>query len=360
MIDPTRISFPKMNKTFLKGIFWLLVFVFLASIFSSAQGIYDKFLRKPEVRKETIKLGHDVHHENRIWIQRAIIIHNRGNEDAKNVQIKCQVPNGEITRLNLISEEDYLINEIEGSSNICSYSLSRLAAGSKVVVLVWSTVSTVNLADKQKSVMPIVSASFDGGIAVSSDRPTALEEIQGIGNTLTKGIDIITQQLNKKTQVDLITQQLVSTLLPLWGIYFIGGTVMSNTDVRNVLITAFMLISIAWLLLPRVWASLLIAGLISLIIWLFVGIWIAAIWFTIPIVLGILALWHTRSRKEMILLIVCLVSIGVLLFNTTTVLEWDCLFSNGFRIFACPLTTIHGGIFFGYLSFTFYLVFVDL
>ena len=125
MIDPSRIQFPKVNKTFLKGFFWLLVFLFLASVFSSARGIYDRFLRKPEVRKDVVQLGQDVRLGNQLWIQRAIIIHNRGNDDARNVQIKCLFPNGMITRIIVISEEEYSEISDSNSTKSCTYSLPR-------------------------------------------------------------------------------------------------------------------------------------------------------------------------------------------------------------------------------------------
>ena len=300
MIDPSRVQFPKVNKTFLQGIFWIGVFLFLATIFSSARGIYAIFLKQPEVRKEIIQLGDDVRDGQKIWLQRAIIVHNRGNDDANNVKIKCLLPNGKISRLEVISDEDYSISDIEHGSADCAYSLVRLSAGSKIVILMWAAVP---LANDQKTVMPFVSASYDGGVAVSSEKPTALEEVGGIGNTLKQGVNVIAQQFRAKISADEKLQQLTTKILPSIGIYFGNTPIVNGSDFKSALIAVFMLIVIAWLLLPRAWAGLFAASSLSLLVWLFVNVEaVAIIWLTVPFVLGIFAFWATRSRKEVILL----------------------------------------------------------
>jgi len=360
MIDPTRIQFPRINKTFLKGLFWLGVFLFLATIFTSARGVYDIFLPKPEVRKDIVQLGDDVFHRDKIWFQRAIIIHNRGNDDAKNVSIKCFLPNGEITRLEIISDEDYSVSKPENGSEFCSCSLARLAAGSKIIILAWGTVSSTGRKSDQEAAMPIVSASYDGGIATKSDKLTALEEIEEVGNTLKRGANAIVQQLNRKTRADAILHQLTNVILPSLGIYFVSGPATTSADFGSALLATSMLMVTAWLLLPRAWAGLLIALFFSLLIWLFVDFWVVAIiWLSVPLFLGIFPLLTTRNYKEFILLIVYFISLLALLVTHSTATEWSCLFSNSFRIDACTLQTIHGGIPSGYIMFSLYFIFVE-
>lgn len=43
MLDFGDMHLPTVDRTCLKGIFWTLVFLFLATLFASARGVYDLF-----------------------------------------------------------------------------------------------------------------------------------------------------------------------------------------------------------------------------------------------------------------------------------------------------------------------------
>ena len=363
MIDPSRIQFPKVNKTFLKGFFWLLVFLFLASVFSSARGIYDRFLRKPEVRKDVVQLGQDVRLGNQLWIQRAIIIHNRGNDDARNVQIKCLFPNGMITRIIVISEEEYSEISDSNSTKSCTYSLPRLAAGSKFSLLLWVTSSSMIPNYPPKAIDPIVSASFDGGVAVSSDKPTALEEVQGIWLIINNGLRAIIRRFDAKIQPGLVIQHLTLSLLPLWGIHVYNNTNLDNREINSAFVSVLLLMATAWLLLSRIWAGLFIALLFSLFVWLFFDVYLDTIWLLIPCILGLIALGNTGSIREAIILSSGLVVMFAILLLNMTMVDWDCIRLNTFwtiQMFTCFQSNIHGGVWLGCLLFATYLIIIEL
>ena len=87
MIDFGNLRFPTVDRTFLKGIFWILVFLFLATIFASARGIYDKFLKRPEVRISSVQIGPEWVDDGTLWSQTATVVVNKGNTDAHDVFI---------------------------------------------------------------------------------------------------------------------------------------------------------------------------------------------------------------------------------------------------------------------------------
>ena len=71
MVDPSKIQFPKVNRAFLKGLVWMLFFLFLASVFVSARGVYDIFIKRPEVRVAVLPIGEHAIMSNITWSQHA-------------------------------------------------------------------------------------------------------------------------------------------------------------------------------------------------------------------------------------------------------------------------------------------------
>lgn len=377
--DFSNFRFPDVNRAFLRGVFWILAFIFLASIFSLAQGIYSRFLQKPEVRKVVLQIGHDIDLENTVLIQRAIIIHNRGNADALNVYIQCSVPSGRITRISVISEEAYHRNASDYADDrrdSCSYSLARLASNAKFTILLWATVSSVSLSNNNTIDYSLVSASYDGGSADFGDKPTALEEMKGIGTLIAQGTTGIARQTDKRIGLGSVLQDIVVTTLPNWGVYIRGLHDTNAGNLRSVFITTLMIMVALWLFSSRLTAGIGFALVVGFLTWLYIDSQVNSTWLVVPLLIAIIEirdlggsirvtrssrLQRNYSKEKGILIFVVLMLVGVFLFINQTSL--GCVFANASSgIIGClsSIVTISGGLWMGITVFALYFLMVDI
>ena len=367
----TPFQFPRVNKAFVKGLFWLAVFLFLASIFSSFRVIYDNFLKKPEVRQETVVVGSQVVEDKLAsWSQRAIVVHNRGNADARNVYIQFTVPNGKITRVEPYSEEPF--NELQTSvSESRAYTLTRLASGAKILFLTWfvSVSPTIDAGSNQvfmtKAPLPIVSTTFDGGTAEAGERLTALEEMQHLGKLLFDGLQSIWLRLEQKLNLSNAGEYIVGTMLPQLGIRYTVTPASANQDMLGALVAIGMLAGFAWLLLNRVWAGLITATFSGLFLWLYLDLKVDVFWLVVPLMLGIAALFTSKSVKERVLLCALLFISIAWLLQSTSVADWSCAANEVSTfaltaIFLCSQADLDGGLVMGLSVLAAYLLVVDL
>lgn len=342
MVDPTKLPVPTVNRTFLKGLFWLILFLYLATHISFMRGIYDRLLTRPEVRKEVLTPTNDIILDDKVWIQRAIIFQNRGNGDAKNVYLQFVVPDGKITRLEIVSEEAYTLPITPTlNSGSASLSLERLAAGARVSVYLWASVSS-----SRSKADCLTSATFDGGIAESSDQPTALEEIRNIGSYVTRGLNRLGGRLQ-------------SLLMPTEAYaFFHSWFPIENQDFREITISILLLLFGSWVVLRRNWFAVMVAVLCGLFILLFADFWVNSSVLFILMALSVIPLVFTRSGTERVILIA-----GAALV-WSMIIEHPCLeqlaaSGQGSGWLSCVPHRIPGGIAVGYTLLVVYFVFTD-
>ncbi len=346
MIDPSQIRFPSIDKAFLRGIFWLLIFIYLAESFSIFRGIYDHFLGRPEVRYEITSQSTDIVAGGEYWLQRTVRVNNGGNGDAKNVRVQIAIPGSQITRLKIMSEEAYSTPEEQellddGASTLA---LDRLAAGAQVVITVWAVISS-HIDHPEIA----ISATFDGGSAESSQRPTALEEIHLLADTFARGLRTLWLRLSARFAFPSLYRD-ASSRFPL-----------ADTEFREAFLATAILLVGAWLLLPRHLAAVLFAFAGGGFAFLFLDFWVSSTTLVIATILAIVALLFTRSNRERLVLV------GGTILTWFWVIDRQCLatllpnnLSLGLAIPACVPLEVPGGIWLGYGLMVLYLGFIEL
>lgn len=359
MINFSDLNFPTVDRTFLKGIFWILVFLFLSTLFVSARGIYNKFLRSPEVRAQTVPIGRDIALDTSVFIQRAIVIENRGNSDARNVFISLSIPNGNINRLEVDAPDKYVMVNVNGKSRQ-AIEMPRLSPGAEVKILLWGDYFSQVIQPRYEEIVR-TSVSFDGGVAEEREERTALEEIRNLGDLLQSGLTAIYEQFNQEINTKRIETLIVSTL-PALGVYDISQ-IENSESFSAALIAIAMLGFGAWLFFRREWAGLTIAILIGFTLWLFTNFTMNIIWLAIAAIIMSLEFRITRSRKEAAVLFVCLLSIFGVLVANTSLDYWYC--TNPFsydlhEVMNCVPRKVPGGIAVGYLVIGLYLSITEL
>jgi hypothetical protein len=353
MIDPTRVQFPRVNRSLLQGLFWFLVFLFLASQIRVVRGIYNRLLSKPEVRKEEYAPSTDIYVGNELWLQRVVTIKNRGNADANDVRINVAVLNGRITKFRVLSDELYSVvdPQVTQTEGRLTLALKRLAPGARTVIYVWAVQSAVDGASKVA-----VSAVFDGGAAESSQKPTALEEIQGLGALLARGLDHAWVRLRSRLELGDL-QTAILDLLPSIGIYNLEAIPIEDREFQETLATLGVAIFGTWLLLRRTRAIVLIAVMVGVFSWLFLGFAMDAKWLLLGTFFAFVAFFTTQSRHERIVLVVSTLAVWAL------IMDFDCVATLGadhlFTVWACVPVAVSGGIAAAYLTVTAYLVIAE-
>lgn len=359
MIDLSRLQFPTVDRAFLKGIFWILVFIFFASIYASPRGVYDRFLKNPEVRTNVLTLGNEVNIERDVWTQRMVTIENQGNDDASDLYINIHVPNGVIKRIAVRSDERYSASELNLNAGTYTLEVERLAPKARIAVLLWSKQADLTGSDELTAT---VSAAFDGGIALSEANATALAEVQGLGSSLVVGIQSMITKFEDKLGVQEWTDA-AGQILPLIGVYDFEGIPSSDDDFRRALTATGMIIFAAWLFLRREWAGLIMAFIVGIFIWLFIDFDMNIIWLGFAVAVGSIALRLTNSFRELLILSV-LVLIGLAVITVSTELQhWMCTnpFENNISyVMNCLPVKMPGGIVLGYLAVHFYLIVTEL
>lgn len=342
MVDLTRLPVPSVNRAFIKSLFWLILILYLATHFSFMRGIYDRLLTRPEVRKEVLAPISDVVLDDKIWIQRAVIIQNRGNGDAKNVYFQIVIPDGRITRFEIVSEEPYSLPITSTlNSSFVSFSLDRLAAGAQVSIRLWASVSSSrSKADCQTSV------TFDGGIAESRSRPTALEEIRSIGNYVAQSMNHLWARL----QSLLIHTQLYA--------FFRSWFPIENQEFQEITISILLLLFGSWVILRREWFAVMVATLSGLFVLLFVDFWVNPSILFFLMALSLIPLAFTRSGTERAVLIA---GAGLVWF---IIVDHQCFrrliaIEQMTKFMSCVPLEVPAGIVVGYTLLVTYFVFTD-
>lgn len=371
--DFWNFRFPDVNRTFLRGIFWILGLIFLASIFSLAQGIYSKFFQLPEVRKIILQVGHDINLGSTILIQRAIIIHNRGNADARNVYIQCSVPAGRVTRISIVSEESYR-EESVASANACNYSLDRLAANAKFTIFLWATVSSASISNNNTIDYSLISATYDGGSAEFGHKPTALEEMRSIGTIISQGLSEIAIQTDRRIRLDTLFQYWITTSLPAKGVYIWGIGIDNASDLRSVVITSVLILVALWLFFSKLAAGVGFAAVTGFLAWLYLDFSVHYLWLAVPLAIAMFEIVDlygdintTRSQrlqrsygKEIWILFFFLCAVSLVIVATYTgTLDTSCISGDTLLPTCIPLT-VNGGLWMGLTVFALYFFVVDI
>lgn len=360
MFDLSNLRLPSVNKTFLQSIFWLLVFLFLASIFVSARGIYDRFLQKPELRLNVFPIFEDFYEEEVVWLQRAIVVENQGNADAANVLITLSMPGGSVNRVNFDSDERYTILRSTYDDQTLVIEVPRLARGASVRMFIWATYFS-HIRTLIEQPQPKVHVAYDGGIAEPRGTPTALEEIKNLGDLIASGFTAIYQRFDNEIGLTSISRTFYSSL-PIVGIYNVSLTKVPD-DFRAA-VTSSIIVSIClWLLLRREWAGLLTALLIGFLFWLYTDFTVNILWLAFALLFATIAALITDNNREALIL-AGFMSVGfIILFHYTSLEQWTCIDYynlNIMHLFNCVPVHIPGAIVVGYFIISVYTFTVDL
>lgn len=360
MLDLGNLRFPDVNKAFLKGIFWLLVFLFLATIFISARGIYDRFLQKPELRFNIIPIANDLYEENIVWIQRAVIVENQGNADASNVIITSFMPSGAIDRIDIYSDEQYTLESSENKSSESIIKLTRLAQGASTRLFIWGYHLT-NIYGVVEQPKLQIYVTYDGGVAEPRGTPTALEEIKNLGDLVGSGFQAIYQRFNNEIGLTFLLQAIYASL-PTLGIYDVSFEPMPE-DFKAAFISLLIVSVCIWLLLRKEWAGFIIAVLIGFLLWLYTDFTVNIVWLAISTFIATIAALITESNKEATILIIVMFISFTILMSYTWLDQWTCINyppSTVTQILNCVPVRIPGGIVVGFFVISIYTFIVEI
>jgi hypothetical protein len=243
----------------------------MATILTSARGIYDRINQRAELRYELANMRPVAHSESAVWVRSIVSFHNGGNGDANDVYISLTLPNGRITRVQVLSHEPYSAKEDDPTGEAYAISLARLAPGAEVVLIVWGTYP-----GKSLRLDPMVSASFAGGIAESSDRPTSLEEFKDVGARISAGGSEMVSRLY--SQMRVVYEQLGVNPPATLTIYNLDSLELGENDVRNALLVSAFIIFASWLFLPKEAAGAVTGIMLGLLLWLYTDILVGIGW----------------------------------------------------------------------------------
>lgn len=354
------VKFPSVNKTFLRGIFWLLVFLFLATIFVSARGIYDRFLQKPELRYSLIPISNDFYEEDVVWIQRVALLENKGNADASNVFITLFMPSGVIGRINIYSDESYESTFSKHEDKTVLIKVPRLAQGASIRIFVWANhlTSIYGTIEQPKLQMYV---AYDGGIAEARGTPTALEEIKNLGDLIGSGFLAIYRRFDNEIGLTLLSD-IIYINLPSFGVYDVSFAPMPE-DFKAAIISLAIVSACVWLLIRREWAGFIISILLGFLLWLYTDFTVNIIWLALSTFLTTIAALATASNKEAAILLTVVIVSFTIMMNYTWLDQWVCIGGFSFavtQILNCVPVRIPGGIMIGFFIISLYTFIVEL
>lgn len=262
---PSGIQLPdiRVNRTFMRGIFWLLLFLFLATILTSARGIYDRINRRAELRYQVETTNAGILSDDEIWIEQIVQLRNGGNGDAQAVYLAVLLPGQNLTRWRVLGYEPYLIETIDNSRDSLALSMDRLASGAEISLIIWSSYPVY-----EKSVPVIVSAAFDGGIAESSEHLTSFEEFRTVGDILSRGIKQNKDRLGQQFDT-LVTNQVITEQLTLLGVQDFDFNSFNDKQFKDAFVAAAVIVFAAWLFLSRELAGAVTAIVAGMLVWLY-------------------------------------------------------------------------------------------
>jgi len=343
----------------------MLFFLFLASVFVSARGVYDIFIKRPEVRVAVLPIGEHAIMSNITWSQHAIVVHNRGNESAKNLYVNIRVPEGDIVRTNILSDESY---ESVGTQlgNSEAYTLTRLAPGARFITVLWHSSPTPKVStNDHRTIRPLVSVTFDGGVAESAQVPTALEEMQGIGVLTSRGLLSISERLDDRLDLSSTWIYTVQSTLPQFGIEWSTKDEVPPDELWGAIISIAIIAGLGWLFLSRAWAGLVTASLVGIFLWLYLDSQIDTIWILVPILFGIVALlFRANSNAERLILFISILSCAAIAYFNGFISDCQCISQQSIPVnfidfFSCTQYTVNVGTVMGFTVLHVYLVLVD-
>lgn len=260
MLDPSRSlsRILKLNKQFLQFIFMFLLFLFIATFFAPFRGIYDRFIQRAEVRKSIEVMDQDIWFGDRYLIKRFVTVANKGNQDARNVNISVRLFNGEITNLEIYSDEIY--SSSDEFANRLMIELPRLSAGAQVILIVNAEIFPYMLIN-DISQFDVV-ATYDGGIAEPISNPTAFETMTRLGDEFASGITIFYRRFRETVSPD------VSPLV--FGIESISLYPLSGREYRQLLFSFTFLSLLMYFFLPKLVFFLVFSVFSGFFVWLFI------------------------------------------------------------------------------------------
>lgn len=307
MLNIRQLQLPKFNRAFLKGLFWLLFLLFLASIINVARGVYDIFLPRAEVRQAIIDIGTEIDVNSNTWSQHAAIVRNRGNADAKDVRATLIIPGGELARVKTFSTESYQHVPSENEEEYI-VELDRLAPGGDIVIFTW-----LNHPYTIEGVKPILAVTVSNGTVETMDTLTALEEIRGTSRLLGFGLTDLLNRFVSRVSPDTNFQS-ISEMLWVFGIYYY----VENNDyaVNEFRYAFFSILALSfgfWIFLSRGLASILVAISFGIFSWLYLDFTLNITWLIVATVLAWIPFIMTKSVLEKA--VILLASVGIIWWN---------------------------------------------
>lgn len=351
---------PDINRRFLRGILWLIVFLFLATVFSSARTVYDIFYRRAEVRYSVKQLNEHIQYQDTFQYQQyLIVVQNRGNDDAERVRISISSGRNEIARLLIQSDEDYQIySDGLRPQTETVIELERLAPRAKVSVFLWEKSGVDNTSTSDV----YVRTAFDGGIAELETVPTTLEEVENIGTTLATGMTLIWSKLKEQFVISFQGTR-IETTLEKYGLYGISTVMFDNDEFRQAIVTVLMLVVAFWLLLPLRLSALATATLIGMTLWLFTDVSVHVNWVFLFAVVAFIPFAFTSSMIERLSILFVTLAVLWAVFSNIEQQDFTCMrHTTGdiAQVLFCAPVAVPAGLAFGYLVFLLYVTCVEL
>jgi len=340
----------------------LLIFVFIATFFAPARGVYDQFLKKAEVRHELIELEDSGIADPR-QSTRALLVENKGNVDAKNIRLQYSLLSGQLLSTKIVSDEAYSISSSETTSNTLVVSLPRLSPGAQFIMLSESKEGDSTRPIETLLPSPYISVAFDGGVSLPSTDPTALESVENLGWSVQRGLVVMQEGVTEKTNARTL-RSMTLNVLPVFGIDDFAGLPFANEQFRDALISVLLIVFLSYFLMPRAWAGLLTAILLGTLLWVFSDFTMNVIWLLLALILFEVAFLTTYSRRERFVIAAFFPVLFVLnVYYIGDSSEFLCLF-QGFSASSNPLNCMNGqvpgGLTLMFLTIPIYLFVTDL
>jgi len=184
-----RLPSIRIASLFLQLLLIGFIFVILASQFSWVRVIYDQipFLTRPELRAQVF--AQDARLGTEWWIQRMAVIKNLGNKAAYETLINIFVPNGRITRYQVISDQYYSIDETTNlSEGKLRVSVAEMPPGAKITIYLWAVQPA-----RRPSPEVEITAVHSSGSAKAADTPTPIDEFRDQIKSAVEGLTSIFQ-----------------------------------------------------------------------------------------------------------------------------------------------------------------------
>ena len=268
-VGPFTLPNIRITRQVFRLLLMFLLFIFLASRFAWAEGIYDRVFARPELRIHQYEADVKVHLDNTTRFQSVVVVQNRGRQSASDVYVSMVASRGRITRYQIASEEAYAVSNNSNLKDGALYlTLPRLGPRASLRVYVWGS--------SQSYVEPplMVAAIADSGAAKPLTESTALEESERYAFDLVRVFEEAYHAFRSHPKVLAVSQAFSTEFSD------IVDTVTTNEHLTSMFIAALVLVALAWLFWSTSVLMTLISILATIFMWLFFDFSIAAVGLT--------------------------------------------------------------------------------